>query len=184
MNCTVIEEAFNYTITDHLGSVRGQTHTYMDRKNLNKMKPIAILTLLFSILFCSCSSTPPEREDIIGVWVSDDGAKIQFNCDSSFRITNIPESIMISYHIDKILLSGFGLWSIEYSKTNHLWQIELSIQDYVGQMFIEKNPFANSRILSFFDKDYVEKNFYVSSNWLLSFFDQENGDYIFKKEIQ
>ena len=51
-------------------------------------------------------------------------------------------------------------------------------------MFIEKNPFANSRILSLFDKDFVEKNFYVSSNWLLSFFDEKNGDYIFKKVAQ
>ena len=148
------------------------------------MKRITILTLLFSILFCSCSSTPTERKDIIGVWVSDDGAKIQFNSDSTFTLTNIPDSIMISYHIDKILLSSSGLWSLEYSEINHRREIHLYIRDFVGQMFVDKNPFANSRILSFFDKDFVEKNFYVSSNWLLSFFDEKNGKYFFKKESQ
>ena len=148
------------------------------------MKRILVLTLLSLVILYSCTPAAPTREDIIGEWVSDDGAKIQFNSDSTFRITNIPDSIMISYHIDKILLSGLGLWSIESSKTNHMWQIELSIQHFAGEMFVEKNLFANSRILSFLDKDFVEKNFYVSSKWLLSFFDEKNGDYIFKKVTQ
>ena len=148
------------------------------------MKRILVLTLLSLVILYSCTPAAPTREDIIGVWVSDDGAKIQFNSDSTFTLTNIPDSIMISYHIDKILLSSSGLWSLEYSEINHRREIHLYIRDFVGQMFVDKNPFANSRILSFFDKDFVEKNFYVSSNWLLSFFDEKNGKYFFKKVAQ
>ncbi len=178
------------------------------------MKQIAILTL-FIIMFCSCNpnnakknimeigekleqkyrqSIKPQREDIIGRWVSDDGAEFQFNDDSTFTITNIPESTFWGNCESKKLFSYNGTWSLEYSKSLYRWKIELTMSSeyffpkgsngFCGnEIDVEKNLFANSRILSFFDEEFVEKNFFVSSNWLLiimDFCDDENL-YVFKR---
>ena len=155
------------------------------------MKRIPILALLSLVIFYSCTPAAPTREDIIGVWVSDDGAEFLFNGDSTFTVTNIPESIINIYGINKNILLGSGIWRIKYAKSMNLWQIELSITKIDGliggwgeYLFVDKNPFAHSRLLSFFDDEFVEKNFYVSSNWLLSFFDEKNGKYFFKKVAQ
>lgn len=157
------------------------------------MKRIPFLALLSLVIFYACTPAAPKREEIIGVWVSDDGAEFQFNDDSTFTVTNIPESIFVGNCESKKLNSYNGTWSIRYWEPT--WRIDLTMPiDFPkgsngfwgAQIDVEKNLFAHSRILSFFDDEFVEKNFYVSSNWLLYFMDFCDNEYlyVFKKVAQ
>lgn len=85
------------------------------------MKQIPILALFSLVLFCSCSS--PKEENIIGVWISNDSSKFQFNNDSTFNVVNIPKSILFGHNTSKSLFSGSGVWNIQCLE--NIWKIEL-----------------------------------------------------------
>lgn len=147
------------------------------------MKRIAILTLLFPILFCSCSRSTskrfimkikekteekytqvfePKREDIIGVWVSDDGAEFQFNSDSTFTVTNIPESIFLGNCKSTKLFSYYGTWDIYYKETTYTWKVDLTMS--TKYYFPDGNGFWGAGIE-------IERKFWGSSKWGLYLID-------------
>lgn len=125
------------------------------------MKQFSILTIISLVLFCSCSS--PKKEDIIGVWLSNDSSRIQFNNDSTFIVTGMPESILFGHYASKKLFSGSGVWDIQYLENT--WKIELIFpksDDLPGGFACYLN---------------IEKKFHFSrSTWSL-FFYGENFDY-------
>lgn len=125
------------------------------------MKHISILTLFSLVLFCSCSS--PKKEDIIGVWSSNDSSRFQFNNDSTFIVANMPESILFGHYTSKNLFSGTGVWDIQYLE--NIWKIELIFPKS------DELPGGFACYLN------IEKKFHFSgSTWSL-FFYGENFDY-------
>lgn len=74
-----------------------------------------IFTSLF-LLLNGCSNSEPTFQDFIGTWISEDGAEITLQEDSTCTYKNIPiEYIEIS--IDKDSLNNTGKW---YLKKNDL----------------------------------------------------------------
>jgi hypothetical protein len=80
-----------------------------------------ILVILNLFLLCSCNY--PKKEDIVGVWLSNDNSRFQFNNDSTFNVANIPKSILFGNYATKSLFSGSGVWDIQRLENN--WKIEL-----------------------------------------------------------
>lgn len=125
------------------------------------MMRISILALFSLVLFSSCSS--PKKEDIIGVWLSNDSSKFQFNNDSTFNVANMPKSILFGHYTNKSLFSGSGFWDIQCLE--NIWKIELIFPKS------DELPGGFACYLN------IEKKFHFGrSTWSL-FFYGENFDY-------
>jgi hypothetical protein len=125
------------------------------------MKQISIFILFSLVLIYSCKS--PKKEDIIGVWISNDSSRFQFYNDCTFNVENMPKSILFGHYTSKNLYSGSGVWSIQCLE--NIWKIELIF------------PKSNELPGGFACNLNIEKKFHFGkSTWSL-FFYGENFDY-------
>ncbi len=53
-----------------------------------------VLVLILSLGHFGCSNSQPSTEDVIGVWVSEDGAEFQFRQDGTFSGKYLPGEIV------------------------------------------------------------------------------------------
>ncbi|MGN7787351.1 hypothetical protein ACTJIJ_22645 [Niabella sp. 22666] len=77
--------------------------------------------LLAVIGFQSCNTSKPRQEDIVGIWIANGGAKLQFEKNGRFHAFNIPMETMFDVlpHY-----SGNGSWTLK-SKQDY-WIVELN----------------------------------------------------------
>lgn len=128
------------------------------------MKRISILILFSIVLLFSCNS--PKKENIIGIWLSNNSSQFQFNNDSTFTVTDMPESILFGHYSSRKVFSGSGIWNIQYFENT--WKIEL---------IFPKSDNLPSGFACYLN---IEKKFHFSgSTWSLFFYD-ENFDYKYR----
>lgn len=75
-------------------------------------------------LFVSCSQ--PKRQDFIGKWKSEDNSILYLYSDSTFKMQNVPCSILFDYDT-KELYSGTGKWEFRPDDKYYDNEIELTI---------------------------------------------------------
>ncbi|MFZ6010330.1 MAG: hypothetical protein ACOYXT_08265 [Bacteroidota bacterium] len=137
---------------------------------------IFVSLLIFFIQACtSGSSKGPTQEDIIGTWVSADGATLEFKADGSFIGKNLPSKIVNDPGGNNFDTSG--KWSIDASRKawdQQPWHVSLSFTNtptgYIS---------ATSLIIS--GSNFMEN----APPWQNLFFwvDEEGGErYEFKKK--
>ncbi|MDD4969045.1 MAG: hypothetical protein PHT07_06410 [Paludibacter sp.] len=109
---------------------------------MNKINNTYLISLFFIFFFGACKD--PKNEDIIGVWKTDNNALFQFYKDKTFKVSNIPESILFSIDSDNKFYTGSGVWDLKYYENN--WEIELNFSKYYCPLYIEKG-FYNKKFL-------------------------------------
>jgi len=114
-----------------------------------KMEVKKILHIIFIIisfsLYQGCSETQPKKNDIAGVWLSRDGAIIEFKKDGTFIAKHLPAKNFISddENSEKRFDCYLGKWAIKESARSldqFLWFVELnfvknSVTDYNNTVF-------------------------------------------------
>jgi len=79
----------------------------------------------FVILFVGCTHPKPSKEEIIGTWVSSDGAIIVFKQNAKAAVIDFPLDIQ---DIKKGVINGDARWIIENRKSiTPFWGIDISI---------------------------------------------------------
>ena len=85
---------------------------YLNQNNMKQKKLFNIISISLFFLPNGCSNPKPTFQDFIGTWVSEDGAEITLQKDSTCIYKNIPiEYIEIS--IDKDSLNNTGKWYLK-----------------------------------------------------------------------
>ncbi|MFR2070869.1 MAG: hypothetical protein ACLS4S_12190 [Bacteroides nordii] len=79
----------------------------MKKKKLYNLFFISLL-----LLFTGCNSPKPTFKDLVGTWVSEDGAKIILRDDSTCILKNIPAQYVNRY-TDTDFFSNTGKWYLE-----------------------------------------------------------------------
>ncbi|MBF0575502.1 hypothetical protein [Dysgonomonas sp. GY617] len=74
----------------------------------------AIFSLFVVCAFYQCTPTPPQFEEMVGVWKAKDGAVIELNADSTFVIKNFDSYFFHELRDDTIRykVNAVGKWSI------------------------------------------------------------------------
>lgn len=95
------------------------------------MKKILVITYaLFFVLSLSCSHPQPLKNEIEGIWISEDGAEIELKADGSVNVTKIPLNLVNSDLESSF--SGSGKWYIAKSESvSPWWVIEVNSKDNI-----------------------------------------------------
>ena len=86
----------------------------MERRYYNLVIKI-VINLFVVCAFYQCTPTPPQFEEMIGIWRADDGATIELRADSTLVIKNIDSYFLVSpTDIDtiKTRLDAEGKWKM------------------------------------------------------------------------
>ena len=76
---------------------------YLNQNNMKQKKLFNIISISLFFLLNGCSNPKPTFQDFIGTWISEDGAKITLQKDSTCIYKNIPiEYIEISIDKDSL----------------------------------------------------------------------------------
>lgn len=135
---------------------------------------ILISSIVFFLQACT-SDRAPTKEEIIGTWISAEGATIELKADGSFIGRNLPSEIVNEPGADDFDASG--KWSIEATRKSwdqQPWHVSLSFTNTPAGYIS-----ATSLIVS--GSNFMEN----APPWQNLFFwvDEEGGErYEFKKE--
>ena len=86
-----------------------------------------IMIIISSIFLFGCSSHQPTNEDIIGVWIADDGAIFEIKDDHTLVFQNVSGNKMFNGFREYAnrSFSGTGSWSLE--QMNGRWIVRLGL---------------------------------------------------------
>lgn len=78
--------------------------------------------------------TDPKKDEMIGVWVSSDGAKLSIDDDGTFTGESLPAEYF-SFYTNKETVSGkkvkgTGKWRLE--KNQGIWEVKLDFEEMNG----------------------------------------------------
>jgi hypothetical protein len=75
------------------------------------------LIAIFSVLIQACGSKGPTPNDILGTWITQDGAILQINSDSSFIGKSLPAQYFTFFtsksEVEGKRVDGKGKWKLE-----------------------------------------------------------------------
>lgn len=97
-----------------------------------EMKSTAQFTIfILAILFQACMGTDPKKDEMIGKWVSSDGATLKINKDGTFTSEDLPAEYF-SFYVKKEDVSGkkvngVGKWRLE--KSQGRWEVTLDFEE-------------------------------------------------------
>ena len=103
----------------------------MGRRYYNLVTKV-IFSLFIVCAFCRCTPTPPQFEEMIGVWKAKDGSIIELKSDSTFKIKNFNSYFLIKPH-DTIetKLHIEGEWNIWVDNKQGHFMLSLNIKHCV-----------------------------------------------------
>jgi hypothetical protein len=131
--------------------------------------------IILPIFFQACSGKSPIREDILGAWMSSDGAVLVFNKDGTFVGDSIPSRFGFTSFdsITQHKFSGSGKWSLRKGQAR--WEVYLDF----NQVTVRKNGCAFPVLIA--GKDGVLEN---EPPWYLFLWEGEEGGqtYEFKRK--
>ena len=85
-------------------------------ERINKLLIILSVGIVLLISINSCSSHFPNESDMVGQWVADNNAVLEFHKDSSFTLKDLDSKCWLLddniYYSDSILINGEGKWSL------------------------------------------------------------------------
>jgi len=84
---------------------------------------IQFCSLIWVICFHGCMGPSPEKEDIIGKWVAQTGAELNFYADSSFSGQLLPGGIFWTSDYVGQAFDGSGTWKIQ--KGAGFWELRI-----------------------------------------------------------
>ena len=86
----------------------------MERRYYNLVIKI-VINLFVVCAFYQCTPTPPQFEEMIGIWRADDGATIELKSDSTFVIKNFDSFFFheLSNKAMRYKVDAKGKWGIE-----------------------------------------------------------------------
>jgi|GEM_PF-2043281 len=121
---------------------------------------IYIYVLLVAFVCFSCKNV--QKNDIVGIWKSEDDCVLNLNQDGTFKILNLPESVLFDKKSNKKLYSSVGKW--ELINFENKWEIELLF------------PKSESKPYSFSNALYIERKFGDKNGWWSIYFYNGNND--------
>lgn len=80
--------------------------------------------------FVGCVGSSPAKSEIIGTWVSSDGAILKIMEDGSFSSQFLPSKIFYWNGEFTQKINGYGKWEIRKGQTN--WELYLNFKEYSG----------------------------------------------------
>ena len=93
-------------------------------------KTMSFIGVFISTLLGGCGATP-SNNDIVGLWVSSDGAELSFDLDGQFSAHSIPQNLF--FRPDQTgRVDGKGNWSLE--KGGSYWEVKMSFKEIAGQV--------------------------------------------------
>lgn len=94
---------------------------------------VKIVCIILTMIFYECASPDPIKDDIVGRWVSSDGAVLELNKDGSFSGRSLPgEKIFFpSIEFMNKRFEGNGYW--ELRKGQNRWEISLEFKHISGR---------------------------------------------------
>ena len=97
---------------------------------MNRIVLIALMCM--SLLFSGCMKQVPGKNDIVGIWVSNDGAILEFKEDGTFDGKSLPGE-HFTHSQDEVWkdFDGSGNWKLEDGQ--QFWQIELEFKEKNNQ---------------------------------------------------
>jgi len=94
------------------------------------IKKVILICVIVSFLHACTNSSAPTKQEIIGTWISEQGAVLKFEADGSFIGENLPPEIINETSLENFDASG--KWSIEASRKSwdqQPWHVSLSFTD-------------------------------------------------------
>jgi hypothetical protein len=93
-------------------------------------KIMQILGIAFMCVFQGCSGSGVTHEEIIGVWIAEDGGEFLFNGDGTFAARNLPgrKVFKIEKYKEKIF-SESGTWKIVNTSGKQWTEIALEFDN-------------------------------------------------------
>ena len=123
-------------------------------ERINKLLIILSVGIVLLISINSCSSHFPNESDMVGQWVADNNAVLEFHKDSSFTLKDLDSKCWLLddniYYSDSILINGEGKWSLRRRSST---EIALTL-------FFEKMSVMNK--LTAMEKEIKPNNYTVS----------------------
>lgn len=92
----------------------------------NKLKLFST-SIIIALCFFACSNSELKHEDIIGVWLSTDGAKLEFKNNNFIEINNYP--LRLNNSNFKGMLNGKGTWEIIKDRKGNWKNIQISAEN-------------------------------------------------------
>ena len=78
----------------------------------------------------------PKVENLIGVWLSDEGAELNIKRDGSINLKNFPLNL-VNNDLDKSL-SGNGIWEFNKSESiSPFWVLDVTVNDDTNKIVLE-----------------------------------------------
>jgi hypothetical protein len=95
---------------------------------------VKFMGLILATMLQGCSGQDPTKEEMIGTWVSSDGATLRINDDGTFSGKALPAQYF-SFFVNKEdvqgkTVSGEGKWRIE--KKPNFWRVKLDFEEMNG----------------------------------------------------
>jgi hypothetical protein len=102
----------------------------MDRNNKMEMKKMVYTILALSIFFHACNNQKKDtmQTDLVGDWLSSDGALISLNKDSSFTGKSLPAEYFTFFTSQKDVqfkkIDGNGKWRMDQAEGFRIVRLE------------------------------------------------------------
>lgn len=95
---------------------------------------IQFIILILAAIFQGCMGTDPKKDEMVGKWVSSDGATLSIDNEGTFRGEALPAEHFSFYANKKDVtekkVSGAGKWRLE--KGQRFWEIKLDFEEING----------------------------------------------------
>ncbi|GAB2972627.1 hypothetical protein GCM10027049_03100 [Mucilaginibacter puniceus] len=100
---------------------------------MKKIKLAKIVILLLSGFLQACSRTAPTESDIIGKWISEDGATLKLKKDRTFEGSLLPGEYFFGQGKDYVnkKTNGSGNWILQ--KGQGWWELSLRFKEISGK---------------------------------------------------
>lgn len=91
---------------------------------------MSLLGISLATLLGGCGATP-MRDDLVGIWMSGDGAVIVLEGDGAFTARGLPSRIFFRADQPNRPIDGRGTWVLQRGKP--YWEVKLSFRERLGR---------------------------------------------------